>query len=88
MKTLALNVKVIERFKFSKIGHNPRVIKVGIHRKISKNTQVKYQSSGTHSSKILSKLKVFKKVGPRSRSQGIVTRNYTHVRYQSSSTYG
>ena len=87
MKTLALNVeKLLERFKFLKSRPHSKIKVTGYkswfstknNRKISKNIHVKYQSSGNHSSKVLSKLKVFKKLvqlqgqGQKVLSQGII----------------
>ena len=56
---------------------------------------MKYQSSSTHCSQVIGKVKVFQKMGqtPRSRSQGkiypqngLITWN-THIKYQTSSTH-
>ena len=62
---------------------------------ITRNTRVKYQSSSTPCLKVISNVKVFKKMGQTPRSQGqkywypwkgLITGN-VHVKYQSSSTH-
>ena len=65
MKALALIIfMLLTKLKFSKIRSNSKV-KVTIV-----GTQVKHQSSRSHCSKVIRKLKVFKKVGQTPRSQG------------------
>ena len=58
MKSLALTVqKLLARLKFSKNGSNSRVKVKGL---LKGNTRLKYQSSSTHYSKFINKVKVFK----------------------------
>ena len=66
IKALALTVQtLLARFKFSKMGQTPRSRSQGKKKQwypqkglITRNTQVKYQSSSTHCSKVISKVKV------------------------------
>ena len=64
IKALAVTAeKLLARLKFSKNGSNSKVKVTGSKKKgfITRNTHVKYQRSSSHCSKVISKVKVFKK---------------------------
>ena len=88
--------KTVEKFLHCSKVKTPRSLSQGQKGLITRNIHVKYESTSTHSSNVISKVKVFKKWVklPRSRSQGkkkmvpmesLITMN-THVKYHGSNT--
>ena len=70
--------KTVEKFLHCSKVKTPRSLSQGQKGLITRNIHVKYESTSTHSSNVISKVKVFKKWVklPRSRSQG--KKNGTH----------